>query len=59
MKPLDAVYYLIIYSVVIIFSFSCDIIAIKVLCCGFYPTPAPGWRQEQDGRVTLRESWDV
>lgn len=56
MKPLDAVYYLIIFSVIIIFAV--DIIATKVLLLWFHPPPASAWRQEQDGRFTIRESWN-
>lgn len=52
MKPLDAIYYLIIFSVIIIFAV--DIIATKVLLLWFHPPPASAWRQEQDGRVTIR-----
>lgn len=48
MKPLDAVYYLIIFSVIIIFAV--DIIATKVFFCGFiHPQLQLGDKSRMEG----------
>lgn len=50
MKPLAAVYYLIIFSVTIIFAVAVDIIATKVFFCGFiHPQLQLGDKSRMEG----------
>lgn len=57
MKPLDAVYYLIIFSVVIIFALMVLLPLRSFVVVFIQPQLQAG--DEQDGRVTITESGDV